>query len=77
MSHYLFEAETVMAHQILEMTHYILLYRANDSFALFSKMNPAQVYSDVPDSAPLFHVYACKLDEPWQTLYCRFMSSQP
>ena len=29
-----------MAHHILEMTHYILLYRANDPFTSFSEMYP-------------------------------------
>ena len=41
MSHYVFEIAMGIAHQILEMIHYSLLYRANDPLALFSKINSA------------------------------------
>ena len=43
MSHHVFEATTGMAPHILETTHYVFLCRANDPFALFSKMSPANV----------------------------------
>ena len=47
MSHHIFKSGKGFAHNILEMTHYILLYRANDPFALFYKMNPAKLYVSV------------------------------